>query len=73
MNRELIESCCDELAFDNLDVAGVELSENQLDVAIDKAAEKAGTDRATFLAVFEELFRCNPFTYVENLLEGEVS
>ena len=71
MNRELVKSCCDELAFDNLDVAGVELSENQLDAAIDKASEKAEVDRATFLAVFEELFRCNPFTYIENLLEGE--
>lgn len=70
MNRELVEKCCDELAFDNLDVAGVELSENELDVAIDKAAEKAEIDRATFLAVFNELYRCNPFTYVENLLEN---
>ncbi len=70
MNRELVESCCDELAFDNLDVAGVKLSENELDAVIDKAVEKAEVDRATFLAVFEELFRCNPFTYVENLLEN---
>lgn len=71
MNRELVESCCDELAFDNLDVAGVELSDIRLTEAIDKASEKAEVDRETFLAVFEELFRCNPYTYIENILEGE--
>ncbi|KKN24842.1 hypothetical protein LCGC14_0890820 [marine sediment metagenome] len=70
MNRELVESCCDELAFDNLDVAGVKLSDEQLTEAIDKASEKAEVDRDVFLAVFQELFRCNPYTYVENLLEN---
>ncbi len=71
MNRELVESCCDELAFDNLDVAGVEVTVGEIAGAIDKAAEKAEVDRVTFLVVFEEIFRCNPFTYVKNLLEGE--
>lgn len=64
MNRELVESCCDELALDNLDAVDG-LTDEHIDNAIDKASEKAEVDRVTFLAVFEELFTCNPYTYVE--------
>lgn len=71
-DRELIENCCDELAFDNLDIVNGELTEEQINKAIDNASKKANVDLTLFLTVFKTLFFCDPYTYVKNIQEDNL-
>lgn len=65
VNKEKIEECCDALAFDLDDKEG-NISDDEVNVAIDVAVIEAGVDREAFLKVFQDLYACNPFVYTEN-------
>jgi len=64
-DEQKIEECCDALAFD-IDQKEGNISDDDINTAIDEAAREAKVDRETFLKVFQDLYACNPFVYTDN-------
>lgn len=66
MNNQLhIENCCDGLAFD-IDEKEGNISDDVINIAINKATKEADIDREEFLKTFNRLYECNPFVYAKN-------